>query len=402
MIRPAGASTMTSTERHVLFATCAPGLEPVLHDELRGLRAARLERQVGGARFEGTLADAWRANLELRTAVRVLLRVARFPAAGADELYRGVAEVDWSRWLRPGGTLWVDAQSKDSALDHTRFVEQRTKDAVVDQVRARSGSRPDVAREDPDLRLHVHLFRDRATLSVDTSGASLHKRGWRRAQGRAPLAETLAAGLVLLSGWDRRAPLLDPFAGSGTIAVEAALFAAGVAPGIFRVRAGRAAEAEGLPLGFGFERLPGHDARAFAALARGLEARRTPPRKLRIVASDLDPQRVEEARANAAAAGVEELVRCEVADARELAPRPGWNAWIVTNPPYGERVGSPGGLEELYRAFGAVLRERCAGCWLALLTARPELARALGLARLERLPTQNGGIPCEILRGRLG
>lgn len=379
---------MSSTARHVFFAVCAPGLEPVLHDELRALRAARCERQVGGVRFEGTLADAWRANLELRTAVRVLLRLARFPAPDADALYRGVAAVDWSRLLVPGGTLWVDAQTSRSRLTHSRFVAQRTKDAIVDQLRTGTGARPDVARQAPDLRLHVHVFQDRATLSVDTSGESLHKRGWRRAQGRAPLAETLAAGLVLLSGWDRQAPLLDPFAGSGTILVEGALLASRVAPGLFRAS-------------FGFERLPDHDARAYAALVAELRARRAEPRKLRLLGSDLDPARVAEARANAAAAGVGELVSLEVADARDFAPRAGWNAWIVTNPPYGERLGDARGLVPLYRAFGAVLRGRCAGFWLALLTARPELQRLLQLPELERIPTQNGGLACEILRGRI-
>lgn len=382
---------MSSTTRHVFFAPCAPGLEPVLHEELRALRLAKSERQVGGVRFEGTLADAWRANLELRTAVRVLLRLSRFPAADADELYRGVAAVDWSRLLAPGGTLWVDAQTKSSQLAHSRFVAQRVKDAVVDQLRERTGARPDVARAEPDLRLHLHLFQDRATLSVDTSGESLHKRGWRRAQGRAPLAETLAAGLVLVSGWDRRAPLLDPFAGSGTILIEGALLAAGIAPGLFR--------------SFAFERLPEHDARAYAALVAELRARRALPRKLRVLGSDLDPARVDEARANAAAAGVDELVVFEVADARDFAPRPGWNAWIVTNPPYGERLGEARDVAGLHRAFGDVLRARCAGCWLALLSAKPELLELLALPALpglERLATQNGGLACTILRGRIG
>ncbi len=168
------------------FVTCAPGLEDVLTAELEQLRLGRVERQIGGARFAGELRDAYRANLWLRSAVRVLLRLARFQAPDADELYRGACAVDWSRFLRPGGSLWVDAQSRESALDHTRFVEQRVKDAVVDQLRTSGGERPAVVRDDPDLRIHVHLWRDRATLSADTSGASLHKRGWRRAPGRVP------------------------------------------------------------------------------------------------------------------------------------------------------------------------------------------------------------------------
>jgi 23S rRNA G2445 N2-methylase RlmL len=374
--------------RHTFFATCAPGLESVLHAEGRALKLAKCERQIGGMRFEGTQADAWRANLELRTAVRVLWRLSRFDARDADALYRAASEVDWSELIAPEGRLWIDAQTRDSQLNHSQFIAQRTKDAIVDQLRARTGSRPSVDRDAPDLKLHVHVSRDRVTLSVDTSGESLHKRGWRRAQGRAPLAETLAAGVVALSDWDRRSPLLDPFVGSGTILIEAGLAAAGIAPGIFRGA-------------FAFERLPGHDAGAYAAFRAQLEQRGQLPRKLRLIGSDHDPGRLEAARENAQAVGLGEQVELELADAREFAPRPGWNAWIVTNAPYGERVGSAEKLEPLYRDFGARLRERCEGYTLALLTAEPRLADALGLRGMKRRELVNGGIECGLLTGRL-
>ena len=195
-----------SNRRTTFFVTCAPGVEPILHGEARGLGFARVERQVGGIRFEGTMQDAWRANLWLRTAVRVLRRESRFEAASESALDAGVSAVDWSRFLRPDGLLWVDAQTRESGLDHSHFIAQRVKDAIVDQVRAADGTRPTVERDGADVRVHLHLFRDRATLSVDTSGASLHRRGWRTAQGRAPLAETLAAAVVLQSSWDRRSP----------------------------------------------------------------------------------------------------------------------------------------------------------------------------------------------------
>ena len=302
------------------FATCAPGLEPLLHAEVRELGLARSERQVGGVRFEGSREDAWRANLHLRTAVRVLWRLARFEAADADALHAGAAAFEWERILSPQGTLSVAAHSRESALEHTLFVSQRVKDAIADRFRLATGVRPSVDREAPDLGVYVHLFRDRCTLFADTSGGSLHKRGWRRFQGRAPLAETLAAAMVLHSRWDRRAPLLDPFCGSATILVEAALIAGGVAPGLFRER-------------FGFERFPGHDAAAWSALrerARG--AARFPP-KLKLHGSDADARTIEGARENLAAAGVAGVVELEVADVRDFAPRRGWNAWIVTNPP---------------------------------------------------------------------
>ena len=366
------------------FATCAPGVEPALHAEAKELRLAKVERQVGGVGFCGTMADAWRANLWLRTAIRVLRRVARFRATSGDELYAAARDVAWEELLAPAGSLLVDARSRRSRLDHTHYVEQRVKDAVVDRFRERAGARPDVDKERPDLRINAHLFEDRVTLSVDTSGDSLHKRGWRRRQGRAPLAETTAAALVLLSGWDRRAPLLDPFCGSGTILVEAALLASRVAPGLRRR--------------FGFEGWLDHDAAGFAAVKERARAEAVTPRKLRLLGWDVDPARVEEARENAAAAGVDELVSVDTGDARELDPRPGWNAWIVTNPPYGERVGRPAELRALYRRFGDVLHQRCAGYRLGLLSGNPRLRKELGYPRAKRTPIVHGGLDCEFLQ----
>ncbi|MFM7281087.1 MAG: class I SAM-dependent RNA methyltransferase, partial [Planctomycetia bacterium] len=192
------------------FVTCAPGLEPLLHAELRELRLARIEQQVGGVYFEGSWADALQVNLWARTAVRVLLRLARFPAATEEELYAGVASIDWDPYLRPDGSFVVDAHSNASALDHTLFIEQRVKDALVDRFREAHGQRPRVDKEAPELSIHAHIYKDRCTLLVDTSGDSLHKRGYRRYQGRGPLAEKLHTPLVLDSRWDQHLPPADP------------------------------------------------------------------------------------------------------------------------------------------------------------------------------------------------
>lgn len=350
---------------------------------MRALRVARVERQVGGVRFEGTLADARRANLELRTAVRVLWRLARFTAVDTDALYEGASSVDWSRFLGPDGSLRVDAQSSESALEHTLFVEQRVKDAVVDQLRAKHGRRPAVDKERPDLPVHVHLFRDRCTLSVDTSGDSLHLRGWRTFQGRAPLAETLAAGLVLASGWDRRAPLIDPFCGSGTILIEAALIASGLAPGLFRER-------------FAFERWPGHDAKRWTAEREAARARVKRPAKLTLLGYDADRGAIAGARANAESAGVADLLQFEPARAEQFAPKRGWNAWIVTNPPYGERIGGEGDLVELHARLGALLRDACRGYRVSLLSGNARLVRALGIEPSASFELKNGGLDCTV------
>ncbi|MEM9799967.1 MAG: THUMP domain-containing protein [Planctomycetota bacterium] len=371
--------------RWTYFATCAPGVEPVLHEEVRALGVGRVERQVGGVRFDGTMRDAWRANLWLRTAVRVLRREARFSAASESELDAGVGAIDWSQFVRSDGRLWVDAQTRDSALDHSRFLAQRVKDAIVDQVRGEDGMRPTVDRDDADVRVHLHLYRDRATVSVDTSGHSLHRRGWRSAQGRAPLAETLAAAVVLLSGWDRRSPLIDPFCGTGTLLVEAGLVAMGRAPGLTRER-------------FGFERWRNHDADVWAAERAAAEAASSGPGKLRLVGSDLVPGRVEEARAHLEGVGLGGNATLEVADARSFAPRPGWNATVVSNLPYGTRIGDE--VEELHGEFGAQLAE-LSGYRAALLTGSSRLAGLLRLSRSTRHRILNGGIECQLVRAEI-
>ena len=394
-------------QAQTFFVTCAPGIEPTLHAEMRALRFGRVERQVGGVRFEGSLTDAWRANLWLRTAVRVLMRVSRFEARDADQLHRGASAIEWSRFLRSDGTFVVDAQSSESALDHTLFVEQRVKDAVVDQFRTASGARPSVSKDSPDLAIHVHLFKDRCTISADTSGESLHKRGWRKFQGRAPLAETLAAALVLESGWDRRSPLVDPFCGSGTILIEAALVAANVAPGLFRER-------------FGFERWPGHDELAWQRFRERVRAQASTPAVVESFAParspsssrapksattampilrgfDANADTIAGAMENVRSAGFGDVIELAVQHAGDFAPKRGWNAWIVANPPYGERVGEERDLVPLYERFGRTLRERCAGYHVALLSGNPKLTRALGLAPERRLAWKNGAIDCECL-----
>lgn len=382
-------SYLPVNSREIFFVTCAPGLERLLYAEIKALRLAKAEQQVGGVLFHGTLEDAWRANLWLRTAVRVLLRVTRFEARGADALYEGTASVDWDRFLSAQGSFVVDAQTKESGLDHSLFIAQRIKDAVADQFRERHGVRPSVDKEEPDLAIHAHLFRDRCTLLVDTSGGSLHKRGWRRFQGRAPLAETLAAAAVLDSGWDRRAPLLDPFCGSGTILVEAALLASGAPPGMFRAS-------------FGFERWRQHDGARWKALRVEARAATRFPSKLVLYGSDASAQNVAGALENVEAAGLTGHVQIEVAPLADFRPKRGWNAWIVTNPPYGERLGDERDLVRLYGELGRILRERCAGFHASILSGNPKLERELGLHPQRVLACKNGALDCRLLHFELG
>jgi len=377
-----------SAARERFFATCAPGLEPLLLAEARALKLPKLEQQTGGVYFEGTLADAARANLWLRTAVRVLMRLSRFQAAAADELFRGASAIDWSRFLKPEGKLVVAAHSNESVLDHTLFVEQRVKDAICDQFREKTGKRPSVDKEAPDLGVHVHLFRDRCSLLVDTSGESLHKRGWRRYQGRAPLAETLAAAVVLDSGWDRRSPLVDPMCGSGTILVEAAWLALGIAPGSLRER-------------FAFERWKEWEPALSAKMRADAKKSEQRSAKLILRGIDMDKETLEGAQTNLESAGVADKVELERGRAETYEYKRGWNAWIASNPPYGELIGDERELEGLFARYGARLRERCGGWHATLLSGNPKLTQALGLKAQRVRAVQNGAIACELLHYEL-
>ncbi len=216
------------------FATTAKGIEEVLADELTVLGIAVAAVEAGGVRFTGDMNDCYRANLWLRTASRVLMPLAGFPCDTPQALYDGVRAISWYDLITPEMTLAVDCNLRDSAMTHSGFVALKTKDAIVDAIRDRFGSRPDVDTRDPDLRVNVHLVKNRCTVSLDTSGIPLDRRGYRLERNEAPLRETLAAALIMLSGWDGTVPLADPMCGSGTIPIEAALKAACRAPGILR------------------------------------------------------------------------------------------------------------------------------------------------------------------------
>lgn len=363
------------------FATAARGTEGPLRDELRELRLSSVRAERGGVRFEGSMADGFRACLESRIAMRVLTPVARGPAPTGDALYELVGSADWSAPLTPRHTLAVRAACRASALVHTQFVAQRTKDGVVDQLRARFGSRPSVDLDDPDVSIFVNVVRDEATVYLDLAGEPLHKRGWRVHAGAAPLKETLAAAMLRLAAWDRASPLCDPMCGAGTIAIEAALWAGDVAPGLHRRR-------------FGFERWGSHDAAAVAAVAdlrRAARERARLPRRLvpDVWGSDIDDGILAIARDNARRTGAAAVFERRPIDRLSLP----YGAYVVTNPPYGERLEKS---RELYAAIGRAVGA-AAGCRVAVLSASPDLERAIGLRTLEIRELYNGALPCRFL-----
>ena len=371
-----------TTER--FFATCARGLEVVLAGELRALGAADVEPGRGGVAFAGDRAVLYNANLWARTAVRVLMPVLEADVTSPDELYDVVRSLDWSRYLTPDHTLAVDCNVRDSHLTHSKYAALRVKDAVCDQFLERVGRRPSVDVEEPMVGFNLHVFRDHAVLSLDSSGESLHKRGYRPVLTKAPLNEALAAALVLLSGWPGDVPFVDPLCGSGVLPIEAAWIALRRPPGLTRRR-------------FGFQGWMDYDVRLWTALRD--EARRGVGKALPVpvVGSDVRRDAVAFAAGNARAAGIGHLVRFDRKDVRDFAPPAGPPGVLICNPPYGERIGEEQDLRDLYRTLGDVLRGRCAGWKAFVFTGNPTLARHIGLKPVRRVPLYNGKIPCELL-----
>jgi putative N6-adenine-specific DNA methylase len=358
------------------FVVAVPGLEPLLLDEVQklGVRPARIVR--GGVECNITWPQLWSINLRSRVATRVLVRVAKFHADGFHSLQVGIKGIDWSAWLAPDTGVTVSATTdKVSKLYHSVAVEERVAEAM--------------GRPLGSQAVQVRVLGDVVTVSLDSSGAPLHHRGWRGVAGRAPMRESLAAALVLASGWNMKTPLVDPFCGSGTVAIEAAMLARRMAPGRNR--------------SFAFEQWSSFDSAGWERLLRGADGdvvQKCPP----IIASDRDEGAIASVVDNAARAGVGgnvEAVRRAVSDL-VLPPRAGW---LVTNPPYGHRVGDTSGgqdLRNLYDRLGTVLRERASGWHVALLAAHDTPISRMKLPLQPTLTTLNGGISVAVHTGTLG
>jgi putative N6-adenine-specific DNA methylase len=330
----------------------------------------------------------YRANLWLRTAVRVLWPILNVSVSSPDDLYEAVRSVDWARYLTADHTIAVDCNVRDSQITHSHYAALRTKDAICDQFLERTGRRPSVDVAEPMVGLNLHIYRDEAVLSLDSSGESLHKRGYRPIQTKAPLNEALAAALILFSGWTIDTAFADPLCGSGTLPIEATWMAIGRPPGLTRRR-------------FGFQGWMDFDIDLWTEL-RDL-ARQSIRKELiaPIVGSDLRRDAMGLAVRNARAAGVGHLVQFAVRNLHEFRP-PAPTGTIVCNPPYGERLGTEAELKGLYSTLGEVLHERCRGWQAFVFTGNLSLAAHLvpphaGRAPVERRPLFNGRIPCQLL-----
>lgn len=378
------------------FLASAPrGFADLLARELDACGAVQPRERSTGVAFAGTLESAYRACLWSRLANRVFLEVAHFEARDADEFHAAVRRIDWTAHLGPATTLACDFSGRHPAITHTHFGALKLKDGIVDALRLATGTRPDVALERPGVRVHAHARGTDITVSIDLSGDSLHRRGYRGAAGEAPLKENVAAGVLLRCGWPelaaQGAEFLDPMCGSGTLCIEAALIAADRAPGLTRDY-------------FGFLAWRGHDAALWARLRAEADARAGAGEATRVSVrgTDRDPTAIRSARDNAARAGVGALVCADTGVLTGAAPlaardpdRPGL---LCTNPPYGLRLEGREGARALHRELGAVLRERFQGWNAAVLTGAPELGRELGLRAYRTHSVWNGAIECRLLR----
>jgi len=374
------------------FATCPKGLEYLLRDELMSLGATDVHEALAGVRFSGSLETAYRACLWSRLASRILLPIAEFDAATDDALYAGVQTIEWSEHLGPHATLAVDANTAQSKLTHSQFLAQRVKDAVVDQFRQHGQARPDVDTEEPDVRINLRLRRDRATVSIDLAGAPLHRRGWRQTQGEAPLKENLAAAMLLRAGWPevyaKGGALLDPMCGSGTLLIEGALMVADVAPGLRRTY-------------YGFLGWKQHDIALWRSLLDEANRRAEtglPALRSCFFGSDTDARMVQMAKRNAQEAGVAGFFTLDKHDALHVRPPAGFTqGLVITNPPYGERLGEREALPKFYRSLGETLRDHFTGWRAAVLAGDAELGRATTLRPEKKYTLYNGALETVLL-----
>jgi 23S rRNA (guanine2445-N2)-methyltransferase / 23S rRNA (guanine2069-N7)-methyltransferase len=382
---------------HSFYVTAPAGTADLAAEELAACGITELKVERGGVACSGSLEQAYRACLWSRVANRVLLELAKFPAPTPEALYDGARAVDWREHLGVDGTLAVDATSTRSAITHTQFAALKTKDAIVDQFRERTGARPSVDVESPDVRVNLHLDRDVATLAVDLSGDSLHRRGYRGAQGAAPLKENLAAAVLLRAGWQKLASssaagdgdigFVDPMCGSGSLAIEAALIAGDVAPGLLRNE-------------FGFLRWLGHDEAFWQRLLTEAAERRAAASLERFAfrAYDRDAAAVRATLENAARAGLKKHVRAERRELEDLPAAPAPRGLVAVNPPYGERLGDAEALREVYALLGAKLKTGYVGWQAAVLTGNPPLGLELRLKAKRTHTMYNGPIECRLLR----
>ncbi|MCU4175459.1 THUMP domain-containing class I SAM-dependent RNA methyltransferase [Carboxylicivirga sp. N1Y90] len=378
-------------EKFEIIATTLFGLEEILAGELKDLGATDIELLNRAVKFEGDKALLYKCNLHLRTALKVLKPFAKFMVHTDNDLYRKIKKIDWDQHLSVSGTLAIEATVSGEQFTHSQFVALRCKDAIVDKFRDKYEERPSVDLDNPDLRLNVHITDLNCSLSLDSSSTSLGKRGYRQAQSLAPMSEVLAAGIIALSGWDKKRDFYDPMCGSGTFSIEAALMAANIAPGQSR--------------SFGFERWKDFDANLWSSLKREAKEKEVSPTG-KFLGSDLDTRAVEISKSNAANAGVDHLIEFKQMDFLKSDLHFN-NGFVFLNPPYGERLKEVDEIIPFYKEIGTQLKHHYEGCEAWIISSNIEALKFIGLRPSRKIRLFNGPLDCklhkyELFKGKKG
>lgn len=355
------------------------GLEDVLCDELKALGAQNIRKERRAVSFEGDLSLMYRANIWLRTASRVLKTIRSFEASDADTIYREVKKIEWDEYMSVGQTFVVNATVYSDSFRNSQFVSYRTKDAIADFFNEKYGKRPSVRLTNPDIYVNIHISNNQCTVSLDSSGDSLHKRGYRSVQTKAPINEALAAGMILLSGWRGDSNFVDFMCGSGTLLIEAALIALNIPPGIFRKQ-------------FAFEKWNDFDADLFEEILNDDSEERDFRHK--IYGSDLSTKAIEIATQNIKSAGLGRYIELKTANVSDFEAPMG-KSIIISNSPYGKRL-IDNNIHNLYSTIGQTLKHRCQGMDVWIISSDSELLKSIGLKPSKKIDLLNGDLECEL------
>lgn len=366
-----------------LIAKTFAGCEELLREELETIGASNINILTRAVEFEGDLAVMYKANLYCRTALRILKPYSSFEAASEDMLYHEIKNIDWSQHLSLDKTFAINATLNQSTLTHSQYVALKAKDAIADQFREKTGERPNVDIDQPDLRIHLHIYKDQCTLSFDSSGESLHKRGYRDYTNQAPINEALAAALIIISGWKGETPLADFMCGSGTLLIEAGLIARNIAPNKFRER-------------FGFQSWKGYDAALWKYIYDEAVAAELPEGTVKLYGSDISGVVLDKAKQNISNAGLSGMIQLRKCSFENFQPQEEQGV-LVCNPPYGMRI-EPRDIIEMYSKMGDTLKKKFKGwtCWI--FTGNMEAAKHIGLRTTRKILLYNGPLECRFLK----
>ncbi len=369
------------------FATVARGLEDIAAQELITLGAKEVQTDFTGVHFQGDRELLYRVNLWARTIFRVLVKIDKVKCFNAQTLYRSIQTIDWSEYLHPEMTLAVNCTGKNKQLNHSHFTALQIKNAIVDQQQKHCNRRSNINPKNPDLLVNAHIDNNRCTISLDSSGSSLHRRGYRPAMGLAPLKETLAAAIIQMTDWTPKLAFFDPLCGSGILPIEAAMKALNIAPGLYRSQ-------------FGFQSWLDYDQSLWNKLVTEAKNCQLKTLDVPIIGSDRDFKMIEQAYANADNCGLGEQIQFrqqELSDIYAIADK----GVIICNPPYGERLGNVEELGALYKSLGDIFKQRFTGWTAYILTGNKQLAKKVGLRTSRRIAVYNGSLPCTLLKYEL-